>query len=79
MGTTEESPLSGTGSNSSSARQDENIDVEATAGKEKAQAATDLPEFAVDWTEGDVENPKNWSARRQWSIVVFLSWITLLT
>lgn len=35
--------------------------------------------FLVQWEEGDKENPMNWGMSRKWFLVVFLSWITLLT
>ncbi|KAJ7752804.1 major facilitator superfamily domain-containing protein [Mycena maculata] len=39
----------------------------------------DTDPFLVQWEEGDKQNPRNWSMRRKWCLVAFLSWITFLT
>lgn len=52
--------------------QQEGSQNEASGGEEKDP-------FLVKFEDGDSQNPQSWSMKRKWCLVVFLSWITLLT
>ncbi|CAN8098257.1 unnamed protein product [Discula destructiva] len=72
--------LEATFTNGSSHGRDESVDVEAEAAKESGSTQpSEDSKYAVDWEDGETTNPKNWSNKWKWGIVVFLSWITFLT
>lgn len=74
--------------NATASHQTQDSDVEKDAAaqtigtdleKARSSGTPTKDPFLVQWEEGDKENPMNWGLSRKWFLVVFLSWITLLT